>query len=94
MQADLGGVPVRRMPDAERASLRGTAFMAGARGLMWSDLSQARSTLPPGETFEPSLSEDERLSRRAGWHAAISDEIGRTRAGAYDNRLPLPGSGG
>ena len=94
MQADLGGVPVRRMPDAERASLRGTAFMAGARGLMWSDLSQARSTLPPGETFEPSLSEDERLSRRASWHAAISDEIGRTRAGAYDNRPPLPGSGG
>ncbi|MCM2504319.1 FGGY family carbohydrate kinase [Aureimonas altamirensis] len=94
MQADLGGVPVRRMPDAERASLRGTAFMAGARGLMWSDLSEARSTLPRGETFEPSLSDDERLARRAGWQAAISDEIGRTRAGAYENHLPPARSGG
>ncbi|MEB0015222.1 FGGY-family carbohydrate kinase, partial [Glaciimonas sp. Cout2] len=38
MQADLTGLPIHRMQETDRASLRGIAFLAGASGLLWDSL--------------------------------------------------------
>lgn len=78
MQADLGGVPVRRMNGAEHATLRGAAFLAGADGLFWGDLPEARTTLPRGDPFLPTIDEDERLDRRTRWRAVVEQEVERT----------------
>lgn len=81
MQADLGAVPVRRIPGSEHATLRGAAFLAGANGLFWSDMREARATLPQGKLFVPSLGEDERLDQRARWLAVVKQEV--TRAASH-----------
>lgn len=77
MQADLGGIPVRRIEGSQHASLRGAAFLAGAGGLFWNDLSDARATLPQGELFLPAIGEDERQDRRTRWLALVEREIER-----------------
>lgn len=77
MQADLGGVPVRRMAGAEHATLRGAAFLAGADGLFWNDLPDARARLPRGDLFLPAIGEGERLDRRARWLAIAEQEVER-----------------
>lgn len=82
-QADLGGVPLRRMADAEHATLRGAGFLAGSRGLFWSTLQEARATLPEGDVFAPGISSGERLERRARWNTAVQDEIRHVSAGMY-----------
>jgi glycerol kinase len=83
IQADLSGVPVRRMADAKHASLRGAAFLAGSGGLFWSDLSEARATLPEGDLFEPRISAQEREERRSRWKTIVSEEIQRVSAGMH-----------
>lgn len=83
MQADLGGAPVRRMADADRASLRGAAFLAGADGLFWNGLAQARAALPAGRLFVPRIAEAERQERRSRWRSLIDEEIERVEAGHY-----------
>jgi glycerol kinase len=45
MQADLTGLPIHRMQETDRASLRGIAWLAGASGLLWDSLS--RRAPPP-----------------------------------------------
>lgn len=84
LQADLSGVPVRRMADQERASLRGAAFLAGSDGLFWSDLASARATLPKGDLFNPNTDEAARLNRRARWHSVTDEEVERVRAGYHN----------
>jgi glycerol kinase len=79
MQADLTGIPMRRLPGSEAASLRGAAFMAGADGLLWDSLPEAVSVLGLGEIFHPRLSEDRRMDRRAEWAARISAELEMVR---------------
>lgn len=83
LQADLSGVPVRRMADQDRASLRGTAFLAGSDGLLWGDLAEARATLPEGNLFIPKASEAERQDRRARWHSLTDEEVARVQSGHY-----------
>ncbi len=83
LQADLSGVPVRRMADQDRASLRGTAFLAGSDGLLWSDLAEARATLPEGNLFIPKTSKAERQDRRARWHSLTDEEVARVQSGHY-----------
>jgi glycerol kinase len=83
IQADLSGVPIRRMADAEHATLRGAAFLAGSRGLFWNSLPEARATLPEGEIFQPRIGAAERDERRANWAAAVDEEIARVSAGRY-----------
>jgi glycerol kinase len=75
IQADLCGVPVRRMAESERASLRGAAFLAGASGLMWDSLGEARATLATDAVFEPRISADARQHRRAAWRARVEAEL-------------------
>lgn len=84
MQADLSGVPVRRMDDAERASLRGAAFLAGSDGLVWNNLSEARAMLPRGSLVTPKTSEAERQEKRSRWQALVGAEIERVQAGLYN----------
>ena len=75
IQADLSGMPVRRMAETERASLRGAAFLAGASGLLWPSLQEARATLATDAVFEPAIGADEREARRAQWQARVDSEL-------------------
>lgn len=75
MQADLVGIPMRRLPASEAATLRGAAFLAGANGLLWDTLYEAVSVLGDGEIFLPRLSETQRAERRLRWAARVSAEL-------------------
>lgn len=79
IQADLTGMPVRRMAETDRASLRGIAFLAGSSGLLWDSLQQARATLATDAVFEPSVDAGERQARRALWHARVEAELAQAR---------------
>jgi len=79
IQADLTGMPVRRMKEAERASLRGIAFLAGSSGLLWDSLQEARATLTTDAVFEPVISQEERDARRTQWHARVASELEHAR---------------
>lgn len=82
IQADLTGKPVRRIKDADRASLRGIAFLAGSSGLLWDSLDEARATLQADAIFEPAIAADERSARRATWHARVAAELAHVRRNA------------
>ena len=75
MQADLTGIPMRRLPGTEHATLRGVAFMAGSDGLLWDSLHEAVAALGPGDVFEPQIPEAERLARRSHWKERIASEL-------------------
>lgn len=75
MQADLIGIPMRRLQDADRASLRGVAYLAGSSGLLWPSLHEARKTIMTEAIFEPAMDAQERLRRRALWHARVGSEL-------------------
>lgn len=79
IQADLTGMPVRRMKETDRASLRGIAFLAGSSGLLWDSLQQARATLENDAVFEPQIDGGERQARRALWHARVASELAHAR---------------
>ena len=79
IQADLMGMPVRRLADTDKASLRGIAFLAGSSGLLWNSLEDACATLKTQAVFEPQMGEDERAHRRAIWHARVADELTHAR---------------
>ncbi len=87
MQVDLSGIPLRRMVDFDRASLRGAAFLAGSDGILWADLDEATATLPQGELFMPKLGEAERRRSRDRWEALVADEVRRVDAGCYRGEL-------
>jgi glycerol kinase len=70
------------MAGAEHATLRGAAFLAGSDGLFWGGLRETRATLPEGETFMPSIGDDERQARRARWLAVAEQEIDRAASQA------------
>ena len=80
MQADLTGLPIHRMQETERASLRGIAWLAGASGLLWDSLDQARTTTRPDAVFTPRVGADERAERRALWHARVASELNHVQA--------------
>jgi glycerol kinase len=82
MQADLVGVPMRRLPASEGASLRGAAFLAGADGLLWNSLEEAAASMGDGDVFEPLISDDERAERRAAWNERIDNELRLTTSRA------------
>lgn len=80
IQADLGGLPVRRLADTDKASLRGIAFLAGSAGLLWDGLEQACATLHTEAVFTPRMADGERGDRRGIWRARVSEELARARA--------------
>lgn len=75
MQADLTGIPMRRLPGTEHATLRGAAFMAGSDGLLWDSLQEAVAALGPGDVFNPQISPAERGARRNHWKQRIASEL-------------------
>ena len=77
LQADLSGIPVRRLRGQTQSSLRGTAFLAGSDGTMWDSLSAARANLVTEDMFLPRISESERQERREKWHALLKQEVDR-----------------
>ncbi|XPH04168.1 FGGY family carbohydrate kinase [Variovorax paradoxus] len=90
IQADLTGIPVRRLAETDRASLRGIAFLAGSSGLLWDSLQQARATLATDAVFEPSVGAAERGARRAMWHARVAAELAQARQFKNDSTGELP----
>lgn len=79
IQADLIGIPIRRMQEADRASLRGIAFLAGSSGLLWPSLQAARKTIAADAVFQPQADAAERERRRALWHARVGSELGHVK---------------
>ncbi len=75
IQADLSGIPVRRMAETARASLRGVAFLAGANGLLWDSLSDACAMLKTARLFEPKISHDLREQKINRWAMRIALEM-------------------
>jgi glycerol kinase len=75
MQADFLGVPVVRSAIQETTAL-GAAYLAGLGGGVWSDQSQISGQWQSSGTFEPSISADERESRKERWRSAVSRAMG------------------
>ncbi|MEN4918806.1 FGGY-family carbohydrate kinase [Achromobacter spanius] len=89
IQADLIGIPIRRMQEADRASLRGAAFLAGSSGLMWESLQEARKTTVTDAVFEPVLDAAQRARRRALWHARVQAELAHVDQFKHDRQEAL-----
>jgi glycerol kinase len=75
IQADLSGIPVLRMAETARASLRGAAFLAGCNGLLWDSLADACGTLQVARRFSPTINRAERQETRARWQQRITQEL-------------------
>ncbi|OHT25426.1 glycerol kinase [Providencia stuartii] len=78
IQADISGIPVLRMSETARASLRGAAFLAGSNGLLWDSLESACETLTVAKRFIPSINEAERNQRLLLWNSRLQLEIDYT----------------
>lgn len=89
MHADLIGIPIRRMQEADRASLRGIAYLAGSSGLLWPSLHEACKTIVTDAVFEPVIDANERQRRRALWHARVGSELGHVKQFKQDNQEAL-----
>ncbi len=75
IQADLSGIPVCRMEETARASLRGVAFLAGSSGLLWDSLEEACATLKTAKLFEPAITTTQREEHLARWESRIQLEM-------------------
>lgn len=89
MQADLTGMPVRRMRESDRASLRGAAFVAGRNGLLWESLEAACATVASDGVVEPAQDAGRRQARRALWHSRIAGELAHAKH-FRPNQPPCP----
>ena len=75
MQADLLGVPVVRSAVGETTAL-GAAYLAGLGAGIWTDEAEISDQWRSNGTFEPSISVDERDSRRCRWRNAVERSRG------------------
>ncbi|WP_159870075.1 MULTISPECIES: FGGY family carbohydrate kinase [unclassified Raoultella] len=75
IQADLSGIPVLRMAETARASLRGAAFLAGSQGLLWDSLEAACQTLHVARRFTPAIDGERRRQQRTLWDSRIQQEL-------------------
>jgi glycerol kinase len=75
-QADVLGVPVV-LPQIAQTTALGAAYLAGVGVGLWT-LSDVHDAWRERTRFEPHMSEDERATLLAGWHAALA----RTRTHA------------
>jgi len=73
--ADMLAIPVERPRFAETTAL-GAAMLAGVGAGLFKDLAEASAMRGPVETFVPSLDEDRRQARLAGWAAAVASALG------------------
>ncbi|MDO9490417.1 MAG: FGGY-family carbohydrate kinase, partial [Sphingomonadaceae bacterium] len=68
--ADMLGIKVER-PQVIETTAMGAAMLAGVGAGLFASLQEAQSMWRTDRTFEPSLAEDVRAARRAGWHRAV-----------------------
>lgn len=78
MQADFTGLPHYRDRQADLASLRGAAFLAGVDSGLWTDLSET-SANDAYDEFLPRLPADQKARLRAEWRSRLESEIAHVR---------------
>ena len=69
-QADILGVPIQRAAVAETTAL-GAAYMAGLAVGLWRNTTAIARKWRAAETYEPSISSDQRETLYAGWKRAV-----------------------
>ena len=77
--ADLLGITVERPKFAETTAL-GAAMLAGVGAGVFAGLEEATAMRGDVETFAPSLGEDERQARLAGWKTAVDAVVAGAKA--------------
>jgi glycerol kinase len=70
IQADVLGVPVQRPAVTETTAL-GAAYLAGLATGVWQSTDELAQKWAINQTFQPSISEDQRQAMIAGWHKAV-----------------------
>ena len=68
-QADVLGVPVV-VPEIEQTTALGAAYLAGVGAGLWSQ-DRVTTTWRARSRYEPTMSDDQRQTLLAGWHAAV-----------------------
>ncbi|EPL8207802.1 FGGY family carbohydrate kinase [Raoultella ornithinolytica] len=84
IQADLSGIPVLRMAETARASLRGAAFLAGSGGLLWDSLHEACQTVQVARRFMPSIDSECRRQQRTLWESRITQELATAATSSHN----------
>ena len=69
-QADILGVPIQLAAVAETTAL-GVAYLAGLAVGLWRDTTEIARRWRAAETYEPSISTDQRETLYAGWKRAV-----------------------
>lgn len=69
-QADMLGVPVVKPLIMETTAL-GAAYAAGLAVGVWKDLDEIKKLWGVAETFQPTMSEEERAKNLKGWNKAV-----------------------
>jgi glycerol kinase len=78
-QSDILGVPVDRPVEPETTAL-GAAFLAGLAVGFWNDKSEISAKWSIDRTFVPSMADDLREQKYAGW----KDAVARSRSSSGD----------
>lgn len=69
-QADITGSPVKR-PQCIETTAMGAAYLAGLAVGYWSGREEIKQNWAVDQTFEPSISEEERQTKIKGWNKAV-----------------------
>ena len=75
VQADLIQAPVNR-PQCVETTAMGAAYLAGLAVGYWKDKEDVRKNWAIDQTFEPSISQQERLEKLKGWNKAVKYAYG------------------
>ena len=74
MQADISGVDIVRYESIESTSL-GAAYLAGLAVGYYESLDDIVASKKIAKTFTPSITQEERKQKMAGWHKAVNATI-------------------
>lgn len=74
-QSDIIAVPVKR-PECVETTAMGAAYLAGLAVGYWSGKEELKKNWIVGDTFYPSLQEEERAKRIKGWNKAVKYSYG------------------
>ena len=73
-QADISGTEIVRYASIESTSL-GAAYLAGLAAGYYESLDDIVAAKEISKTFTPSITEEERKEKMAGWHKAVNATI-------------------
>ena len=74
-QADLIQAPVNR-PQCVETTAMGAAYLAGLAVGYWKDKDEVRKNWAIDQTFQPAISQEERLEKLKGWNKAVKYAYG------------------